>query len=355
MMNIKHLSACLLLTLLYACSNESNAGTKLLSRFPSAQKVKVTEKNIELDSLRSPYIMTYVDSLLVFANYGYSKLLTVFNAQTGKYIGDYLNKGSGPNELIHINSLNSQNDKLIVFDGVTKTMVFYSKEKLLKNNAWDSQIRIQGDSVSVYSSFTCYPLNNDCLVVSGIIKNNRFAILDKNSKCINTFGKYPGEEKSYTANAFAYQVRTQYNLQKKIFSAACYNGENIVFYDMKNVQSPKMIKEHTGMLPVYRDTSDEHSKGVTFGKESVVGVVSLAASPEYCIALYRGKPYEGREYGGDKLILFDWETGEAVKVLQLDQVYENITYDTLNKEVVLLGTDKETYDYRVAAVSLNNK
>ena len=336
--------------LLTACATAPKES--ILEEFPQPEAVEVTIKNMETDSIRAPYIMECAAGKLVFANYGYPQLLTAFDSNTGQYIGDYLNTGNGPNELIHVTSLDSRGDKLIVHDSNINKVVIYSQEGLLNHDKWDSQISLQVDSATLFFPFECCLLQNGYMVVNGIIKGHRMALLDKEGRCILPFGNYPGEDESYVANAFAYQSKMEYNSDEKILAIASFNGENIAFYNLSNLQSPSLVKEYIGAAPIYNDVSDSESKSVVFKKESVVGFISLAASPQYCIGLFRGKPYEGREYGGDKLLLFDWTTGKAVKALQLDQTYTNLTYDVQNEEIILLGEDEETFDFRVVTISL---
>lgn len=57
-----------------------------------------------------------------------------------------------------------------------------------------------------------------------------------------------------------------------------------------------------------------------------------------------------RIYKGDKILVFDWE-GTPVKIIDLGERYYSFAVDEANKELVLLGTDQETYDYKLSKVS----
>jgi len=312
----------------------------------------VQENRIEIDSIRNPYLMECVQGKLIFANMNQSKMISLFDATSGKFIGDFLDRGEGPEESLFISNLVECDNQLAVFDSEKQRMCVYSVDAEKPQKI--SEIVFQTDSALLFSMFNCIPLDGGYIAATGLVKGNRIALLDYTGKAITGFGCYPGAKKdSDVENGFAYQGFMAYNPTKKTLAMGSGFGESISFYRMENTMSPVLLEEYVYALPAYKDASNEYSQGVAFKKENIMGFIAMKPSPDYCIGLYSGDVRNGVEYGGDKILLFDWN-GKAVKALQLDQLYQQIAYNSQNREIVLFGVDKESGEYRVVTLPFSS-
>lgn len=342
-----HFYLFLFIIALTACEDKKQ---DMLSQFPHISIAAIQEKEIETDSIRNPYIMECVEGKLFFANMNQPKMISQFDVTSGKFLNDFLDRGEGPKELLFISSLTECNKQLAVFDSEKRQLFFYStsNEEPLK----ESEITLLNDSLVLISMFNCIPLDKEHFAATGLVRDNRIALLNHTGKAIKGFGDYPGNKKDAdTENGFAYQSFMAYNPTEKILAIGSCFGESISFYNMNDLTSPFLIKEHTYAYPAYKDVTNERSQGVAFKQENIMGFIAIKPSPKYCIGLYSGKERSGIEYGGDKILLFDW-TGKAAKALQLDQTYQQMAYNKQNDEIILLGTDKESGDYRIVAIQL---
>lgn len=335
------------LCLLTACQHPT---PNLLSHFSEVRTGIVEDEQFEIDSIRNPYLMTCVEGKIFFANLNQPLMLSQFDAASGKFRGDFLSRGEGPEELLFISGLSAYKDKLAVIDSDKKEMLLYqmTEDGMARKG---SRIILQNDSAILISLFNCIPLTEEYTVATGLVRGHRLALLDNHTgKAVKGFGDYPGDKKDAdTENGFAYQGFMAYQPDKKVLVIGSGFGESISFYDMSRPTSPTVIKEYIHALPAYKDVSNQQSQGVVFKKENIMGFIAMASSPDYCIGLFSGKEHSA-QHGGDKLLLFDWN-GNAKKVIQLDQPYDQLAYNEQEQQVLLFGTDQNG-NYRLASVRI---
>lgn len=333
--------------LLTACQDTP---PNLLSRFPDVETGTVENEEFEIDSVRNPYLMACVEGSIFFANLNLPLMLSQFDATSGKFMGDFLSRGEGPEELLFISGLSTYKDRLAVIDSDKKEMLLYqmTKDGMARR---DSQITLQNDSAILISLFNCIPLTEEYTVATGLVRGNRLALLNNHTgKAIKGFGNYPGNKKDADIeNGFAYQGFMSYQPTKKVLAIGSGFGESISFYDMSHPTSPTLIKEYIHAYPAYKDISNQQSQGVVFKKENIMGFIAMTASPDYCIGLFSGKEHSS-QHGGDKLLLFDWN-GNAQKAIQLDQPYDQLTYNEQARKVLLFGTE-QSGNYRLASIRI---
>lgn len=206
------------------------------------------------------------------------------------------------------------------------------------------------DSLSV--AFQVIPLQEDFFLASGIVKENRFVLLDGKGNLSGLFGDYPKGYRSQNSdaeNGFIYQGVMAYQKKKGILAAACGMGESICFYDMNNAGN--LVKEYSFEHPSYELTGD-NSSPVVFRTDNKNGFVDLKSSANYCIGLFSGEERKGyQDYGGNKLLLFAWD-GEPVKMIRLDRQYTNMAVDEERHRILLLGVDSDGGDYILSEVEL---
>lgn len=319
------------------------------SIFLSSKTLKAQATDFPIDDLSRPYIMQYSGGILYFCNIRTSPLLTAFDWKTKRYIGEFGNKGQGPNEYLSFSTMSPINDQIGIFDSEKNAYI-----QLKTNNDGtfthkDTKLAKKG----FYSPFVVVSLTEKYKLGTGIIKEHRFCIYDDKGEICTTFGEYPKDNihknDKDAANAFAYQSHLTYQADKKVLAAGISQGEGIVFYDMSDILHPKKIKEHLYKLPEYTDDSNANSKSVIFKRNSTFGFLALSATDKYCIGLFSGN--QVKNWKASRLLLFDWN-GNPVKEIKLAQGYEHMT--TTESEIILFGTDSESYDYIIHTIKLSD-
>lgn len=338
---------------LSACTSVQQSS--LLSIFPVNENGNIKVKKIDVDSIRNPYLMEYTKDKLFLCDINQPTFITVFDWETGKFLGDFATKGLGPEEVLFLTTLNALDSNLYFWDTNKKEFVSVSPESYQRNNT----VKIENDTSSLITAFKVLPLEPQIYVATGLVKDKRIALLNNKGKIITTFGDYPKKDKnkfySDIENGFAYQGIIAYQRKKHILAIGSRNGESIAFYDLTNLHSPLLIKEHVFSYPSYKDVSTENNQSVTFLPDNITGMVDMKSLDKYCICLFSGKTRKkGEAYeGGRYILIFDWD-GTPVKSIDLGRGYTNIAVNELNKELILLGNDPQTLDFNVYTMDLSD-
>ena len=304
---------------------------------------------LEHDSIQNPILMRVVNKRLFLSNAFCSPILTVFDCVNGKCIGHFGNKGVGENEFVDFNSISSLNHSLVLYDNNKSECIIIEDVYSL-----DDYDRIKIQRSEGFQPFNIVGLDKDLLLGTGIIKNGRFALLDKDGTLLSVFGQYPleneKEKQNYISDAFAYQSHVAYLSSTKSLAVGNYFGEGISFYDMSDFLSPKLVRDIQLRYPSYKDTSNDGSLSVTFTKDNVIGFIDLVPFGNTFIGLYCGEKKErGKMWrGGDILLFFD-SSGSPLKEVKLSEKYLQLS--VIGSDLYLLGIDSKTDDYVIKKVN----
>lgn len=340
------------LSLIVICMSCESHQHSLRDIFVESKDLQAKQVEFEVDSIQNPFLMRYVDGKLIMCNVFTSSLLTVFDWKSGKYLGNFGDKGLGPDEFINFNAMSVLGNKLGVYDNNKREFLFLSLNDSLPFNY--ATIKIEEDENIIPTNI--YALAENLFLATGLIKKGRFALFNNEGMPIKTFGEYPKLDvkniASYTENAFAYQALIAFQPNKKILAVGNQFGEGLSFYDLNNPLHPKLLKEYIMASPHYVDSSTEDRKSVTFQKDNICGFVDMGASEDFCIGLFLGQPrVKGQEWrGGDKLLIFDWN-GNPVKEISLSQKYLQMSIS--DDKIILLGNDPKTVDFILHTIDLS--
>lgn len=330
-----------------------NPDNTMIDLFKNKSNEQTKLSQIKTDSIRNPYIMDYYNGMLIFGDIFQPKFISVFNGKNGDFLGDFSSRGEGPDEFIHLTNISCINNKLSLWDTGKSTLTFAKIDRNNISSPTFQNIKVKEDT-TLLSVFQVIPLQEDLFVATGIIKNHRFALLDKNGNILKLFGDYPSNYKQNNTdieNGSIYQSILTFQNKKKILVAACGIGESIAFYDMNNKNNPNLIREFTFDHPKY-DLTGNNEQPIIFSKDSKNGFIDIKSSSNYCICLFSGEIRTGvNDYGGNKILLFDWN-GNPIKLIVVKQQYTNLAIDEENKRILLLGTSSETEDYIISEIKL---
>lgn len=334
-------------------SSCSGSLASMCDLFPESPNVEVHKLSFDVDSIRKPIDMYYVDGKLFLIDMYSSPLVTVFDWKTGKYIGRFADRGQGPHEYLWFSAASSFGGKLGLYDENKKefTWFFYEKDTVRCSN-----IRF------AYSDkmfpFKVIALSDEYFVATGLIEENKhFVIYNKEGQKVSVFGDYPKDDSrtdcSYQENAFAYQPAGMvYNAKEKVFAVGERDGQIALFYDMSDMAHPRLLRQHVVSHPQFVNNSTSTSSSVLFLRENVNGFFGMAVTDKYCVGLFSGKQSPEKDtyiIGGDKLLLFDWK-GNPLKMIALSQEYSMITAS--ERQLILLGTDPVTSDYVINTIDI---
>ena len=283
--------------------------------------------------------------ILIFGNIHYENFISFINNEKGNLLGEYASRGIGPNEFIHLGNISVIDNKVSLWDTGKSSISLANIED--DNSLSDfHHTKIQSDTTLV-AAFQVIPINNNKFIAAGIVKQNRFALLNDKGEVIKTFGQYPQGydiQNTDSENGFIYQGKLIFNKEKNILVSACGMGEIISFYKITDEKEPVLIKEYAFKHPIYQKTG-EGNQPVAFKFDNIMGFIDVKMSTKYCVCLYSGeKRTDPYGYGGNKILLFDWD-GNPIKMYSLKNTYTNMAIDQIGNRIILLGTDSNTGDY----------
>lgn len=305
---------------------------------------------LEHDSIQNPILMRVVNKRLFLSNAFCSPILTIFDCENGKCIGNFGNKGIGKDEFIDFNSISSLNHSLVLYDNNKSECIIVEDVDSL-----DDYDRIKIQRGEDFQPFSIVGLDKDLLLGTGIIKNGRFALFCKDGTLFSVFGRYPLENKTekqnYISDAFAYQSHVAYLSTTNSLAVGNYFGEGISFYDMSDLSSPKLIRDIQLCSPSYKDTSNNGSLSVTFTKDNIIGFIDLVPFGNTFIGLYCGEKKErGKMWRGGNILLFFDSSGNPLKEVKLSEKYLQLS--VFESNLYLLGIASKTDDYVINKVDL---
>lgn len=271
--------------LLILTSCLSPSGTSMVGLFDVQRQEDPQPLSIETDSICNPYLMTYHQGLLVFGNIHAPYFISVFDGETGKFLGDCASRGAGPEEFIHLGGLASVRDKLGLWDAGKSTVALARIDRHQPAaSAFEFQ-KMQEDS-SLVAVFQVAPVREDLFVAAGIVRGHRFALMDGQGRVVGGFGEYPeghDVQNSDMENGFVYQSLLATQGERSLLAAATAMGESIQFYDLSDKDNPVLVREFTFGHPLYNRTGDQEQP-IVFDAKNPDGFIDLKATPITALA-----------------------------------------------------------------------
>ena len=337
------------LLILTACRTSKNVD--LLSEFREDTKGETQYVSFPKDSILNPIKIACTDSTIALSDIFHPTFLTLYNYKTNKFIGHFINRGTGKDEVNLMTTLkmfggglefwDPNNHKLCTIDINAPNAI---KESDFLKKACDNLFKV-------------YHIDKYKSIATGVFPNYPFAVIDNSSdSIIHYFGIYPyTDERENTTKAespFAYQWYCHYDATSKTMVAATLSGSFISFYDLTDYKKPRLIKKAGNILPQY---SKGKKGSVRFLPNNIYGFVDVAGNSKYCVALYwgdtRDKFPHPNIFGGDKLLIYDWN-GNAIKKIQLKHIYISLTvHPTLNK-IFLVRKNASNMEFSVESIDI---
>lgn len=304
--------------LLASCKAGSNVD--MLSEFSENVSGQTKYVDFPKDSILNPIMIACTDSVLVLSNIFQKTVLSLYNFEKDMFLGHYLRKGTGIDEINLMMTLKFQESGLHFWDPNKRLLstIDIKEPHIIKNSVClkKSQIPL----------FKVYRINENYSMASGAFPNYPFAIFDNRSdSIISYFGVYPFNEKDNSLTdmdkALACQWYSHYDPSNKMMVTATLSGTFICFYDLNDLSAPKLVKKSGNILPHF---SKGKNGSVRFLPDNIYSFIDITGNSEYCVALFWGNTRDEYShpnlFGGNLLLVYDW-SGKPIKTIQLDNVY----------------------------------
>ena len=293
------------------------------STFNANENLKSKELTNITDSLFiASRIKVFKNHLLVSEKRG-NKSLHIINLLKDEYIGQYLNKGKGPGELLNIWEVSENSDgSLSILDYLQNKIVSYNIDSLIFKNKFKEEYflspSIRSNAISIYNN-KIYTLDRNNL-------KHRLYETDFNGKIINGYGEIPDKIDDMHA------IKTQsddlslafMSRYKNKFVFAYYFYPLIEIFDIETKQWNSIIGP-TNVRP---------SKKQKFKNKCFYG--NVRTTENYIYVLYKA----GKRTNGEIVYVFDYE-GKCLKKLVLDK--NVFTFDVYNDRYIYgINEDKQS-------------
>ena len=336
----------ILFILLFLISGMAFCQGQVLSEFHDNINQKAEGVRFPKSEILNPIMIACTSHVIALSDIFKPTFLSLYDYSTESFLGHYLQKGMGPDDVSMMTTFKSHGDEFYFWD--------------INKHALSFVMADAPDHIARSISFTkahpnlqkVYKISEVKSMATGAFPGYPFAILDNNGDSITKFfGVYPYEDCNNKltdkdkANQCSWYIHYEPSKMKMV--AATLSGEFITFYDMKDLNSPTLIKKKGNLLPVYN--------GSRVSPDNVYSFIDVTCNSRYCIALYWGKTdkkYPHKDlFGGSKLLIYDWD-GNPIKSIQLDHIYIGIAAAPNSGKVFLVRKDNERRSFVVESVGI---
>jgi hypothetical protein len=338
-------------------SNDSNFNGKISWIDDTCKEEKVTLKEIELDGAFYG-IPSVCDSFMIFWNYKLTQsFFNIFNLNTGEYIGDFCNKGGGPEDAYSLPYVYQvYKDK----GTVTALLDANNEQKLF---IWDISRSIE-TRMTVFDTVIPYERSSE----HGIINYLYMFRLDKDTLITRVSSGLLSIDGDM-ASAPYYRKRTIYS-NEQVRDYRIYNNEIIkkgksqippdFFYSSSDCIKQDRTKIVQGMRYLCQINIMDLVSGQVTGhrikntpdfslfstdmKNIKVYYVRIQADDNYIYALYLGEEVDHRPSAKPNnphiVFIFDWN-GNLVKKLDLGHPVQEIAIDGYNNLLYSMDAEED--------------
>ena len=296
-----------------------------------------------------PTVMKLFDEkLFVVDMFNGDSLITVFDIKTKKKLISFGQRGSGPNEFLHINSVdfkrNSDNEiEIFVFDPIQQKYFLYNYNGLLEGDS--CQVFNVNIGKSVPNLHELYKIDGG-YIATGKMEENKYVLLSDSLEVVKYIGDYRPKPANTISNVLHRQAnngKTELSLDKKMMAEIVFNASALSLYD---IESDYIEKKWEFII---KELDYDVVDGVIVNK-SLVGYLSASVGNNHVYALYSGKPENMDEIAtyGNEVHVFDLD-GKLVDRIRFSKDAYLIQVDEKKGKIYSLCHVPETivlvYDY----------
>ena len=302
---------CLSLLLLSACGSSH-------TEEPSVTMRQLQHERIELPDmlLASPGGIQQIGDELLIIDFRSDSLFHRVHVPRREYLGQYGQRGQGPEDFIHPASLNPYGrNALCCYDQGTRRLKVIERDSLTHRLRNSTLLTCNGPW-----NFDVIPFGEGRFVVQGCIQDSLFAVIDGDGEPVCLAGEYPYRdvtERSLNPHfrAMAYQGPFRITPSGKMAFATASSKIMYIYRLEQDRLQPVNIQAEW-----YSDYMPESNKGGGFSvvfKSSVVAYRDLSLSDSRIYALYSGRLYREKGWYCQYIHAYDWE-GNLKEQYQLD-------------------------------------
>jgi hypothetical protein len=269
------------------------------------------------DSIFQPSYIEIVNNYLILLDRKSKKPFHLVDLITEKYLGSFIKKGQGPNE-VHVPWTISKidNESFLAYDVAGKKILGLHIDSLLNGRKpiFEKKINEKGFCSSIQI------VNDDIYYTSDLNSTNRLFKINSLTGKEEAFGTLLKNYKNISDINFGQACRAimSYNNDNNKFVVAYKLAPFFEIYNLKNNEQ-KSILTIDNFSPIYREVDSEGYTRFATTKETRLGIINISLSKNYIYLLYSGeKMHDHIMDVGNKIMVFDYG-GNPVTFYQLDK------------------------------------
>lgn len=334
----------------------------MLNAFNTEIKVETEVFIDDTINLINPFTLKIVGGKIVVRNNSNTgkKLFSVFDFQSGRFVGSIFTRGQGPNEYLRIRPFSYIYDTLLFIDVIRNEALLFSKEKVNAcNEIPDRKFKFKNLSAGEQIDH-CILLDNK-LICSGLFHQGRFKVFNTSGNLLSEFGKYPEinakiEIDPFQMGSLFYQVSfAKDSRQNKL---AVFDEHSFSIFRRKNEGFIEIMELIWNIPPVERA---DYMEGKPFvarrAKDYWIGTGHIVANDKYIFVPFSEYDNnqvvrQGIEDMFAYILVFDWDGNPVAKLKSDNNISITLEIDKQGKYLYSIQSDQQTGFKRIVRIKI---
>jgi hypothetical protein len=300
---------------------------------------------IESNKLIDPWVILYMDSLLVIGNKKGTPVIELYTP-TGGMVSKVIERGSDSTEIRFVGSLqaNYSDSAIYIYD------LFRKKTLRIPINKWNVNYKC-----FIEMEFTKLPIpianydkvyiNHGGFIAESRSPQGRILLLDRSGRHERYLLDYPAKVDSTLTereNAQLYPSGIAISPNQQKVAVAAYDAGILNLLSLEHDTALQSIWTKTDFLPeglIRVPTSD--TSHIAFSGNSRSGYADVAATNDYVYAIYSGKYFRSKNYSFSNTVRVTSWDGKIHKKLVLDKDINRLTVTPDNSIMYGIALSKE--------------
>lgn len=318
------------------CSTFSNERLAQLPSHTLSGKKLVFDQDVQ-----NPVKLALIDSVLFLTNMNTSILLDKYDIKNLQKAGDCIPFGSGPNEMLIVNSIQRTDSTAWLFDQSQNKLYQFMLSDLITQQE-PSPINTIKLDMPVDNVLVLSP--NSIVATTLNPENKRLSFFDKTGKCVRNVSAYPdfGEEMSEYERIESFACQAILSIDKQHIILTYKRTDLIEIYDLNGNLKSRTQGPDLFFPSLKQRTDGEHIRVVSDTGKNFDAYFNPCIYKDEIFVLYSGLEFDGEKanYLLDRIIVFNL-SGNPIRQYKLSEPIFNFTIDPESKKIYGISDDPE--------------